>query len=112
METIVVEPLGCGWAVKTDVTANDMIFRSGQDAEASARALAKRLARQGEAVRLKLRLRNSDLSVRMICLPALAEAEPVRLITLPDVAPIPDPGPGSAAGDARTEVRLCHDQPS
>lgn len=83
METISVEPLESGWAVRTDATANDMIFRSGRDAESSARALAERLARQGEAVRLQLRLKHTGGLVRMVALPPLDEMEPVRLIELP-----------------------------
>ncbi len=83
METIRVEPLDGGWAVQTDATANDMIFRSGRDAENSARALAERIARKGEAVRLQLRLRNSDRTVRMIALPPLTESEAVRVIEIP-----------------------------
>lgn len=85
METIVVEPLESGWAVRTDATANEMVFRSGHDAETSARSLAERMARQGEPARLKLRLRGGERTVRMVCLPPLTEDEPVRLITLPDM---------------------------
>ena len=83
METIKVEPLEGGWTVQTDSTANDMVFRSGRDAEGAARALAERIARQGEAVRLQLRLRNSDKTVRMIALPPLTESETVRLVEIP-----------------------------
>lgn len=83
METISVEPLDGGWAVKTDILANEMVFRSGHDAESSARALAERLARQGEPVKLQLRLRHTDRTVRMVALPPLWEQEPVRLIELP-----------------------------
>ena len=83
METISVEPLDGGWAVKTNVVANEMVFRSGHDAETSARALAERLARQGEPVKLQLRLRHTDRTVRMVALPPIHEAEPVRLIELP-----------------------------
>lgn len=87
MESISVEPLEGGWAVRTDATVNPMIFRSGRDAEESARALAQRMARQGEAVRLSLQLRNSGNMVRLIALPPLTETEPVRLIELRSPAP-------------------------
>ena len=86
METIQVEPLDGGWAVTTDATDNPMVFRSGRDAESSARALAERVARQGEAVRLQLRLRHSGKTVRMIALPPLTETGTVRLVQLPDAA--------------------------
>ena len=86
METIRVEPLEGGWAVHTDATANDMIFRSGHDAESSARALAERIARHGEPVRLQLRLRNSDRMVRMIALPPFNDSDPVQLVELPTPA--------------------------
>lgn len=89
METISVEPLDGGWAVKTGGAANEMIFRSGRDAETSARALAERLARLGEPVRLKLRLRHSHETVRLVALPPLDETEPVRLVELPIPAPAP-----------------------
>lgn len=98
METIRVEPLDGGWSVRTDIAANDMIFRSGHDAETSARALAERLARQGETVRLQLRLRNSGKTVRMIALPPLTDAEAVRLVELP--SPI-DPTRSDMAQDPR-----------
>ncbi len=84
MDTISVEPIEGGWAVRTDAVENPMIFRSGHDAETSARALAVRLARQGEPVRLRLSLRQSGRVVRMVCLPPLNDLEPVRLMTLPD----------------------------
>ena len=96
METIVVEPLASGWAVKGCGMANEMVFLSGRDAESSARALAHRVASQGEPVRLKLRLRNSGTEVRMVCLPPLADTEPVRLVTLP----ISSVGETSGASDA------------
>jgi len=86
MESISVEPLEGGWAVHTDATANPMIFRSGRDAEETARALAQRMAPQGETVRLSLRLRNSGNTVRLIVLPPQTEAEPVRLVELPSPA--------------------------
>lgn len=83
MQTISVEPLNGGWAVKAAVAENEMVFRSGHDAETAARALAERLARQGEPVKLKLRLRYADKTVRMVALPPLRDEEPVRLIELP-----------------------------
>ena len=86
METISVEPFDGGWAVTSEIAANEMIFRSGRDAELSARLLAERLARLGETVRLKLRLRDSEMTVRMVALPPLHDHEPVRLVELPPVS--------------------------
>ncbi len=85
METIVVEPLTGGWAVRTDAVANDLVFRSGANAEDAARALAFRLAGAGEPVRLKLKLRNSQVAARFICLPPLSQDEAPRLIDQPDL---------------------------
>ena len=86
METIVVEPLAEGWAIRAPAIANDLIFRTGSSAEDAAKALALRLAGAGEPVRLKLKLRNSDIAARFICLPPLAPDEPPQLVGLPPAA--------------------------
>lgn len=83
METITVEPLAEGWTVHTEGVANDLVFRSGSSAEDAARALAFRLASAGEPVRLKLKLRNSEVVARFICLPPLSADERPRLLGLP-----------------------------
>ena len=87
MDTIVVEPLAECWTVRTDRIANDLVFRTGSLAEQAARALALRLAEAGEPVRLKLRLRDSQLAARFVCLPPLDPTDRARLIDLP---PLPE----------------------
>ncbi|CAN5304731.1 hypothetical protein BH10PSE1_BH10PSE1_13330 [soil metagenome] len=86
MDTIIVEPLSGGWTVRADGVANDQVFRSGADAEDAAKALAFRLAGAGEPVRLKVNLRNSDVTARFLCLPPLDSGERPRLVDLPDLA--------------------------
>ncbi len=94
METIVVEPLTNGWAVCTDAIDNPMVFRSGSAAEDTARALAFKLARSGEPVRLHLKLRNTSTEARFICLPPLDPDAPPHLVSIPDVRqPEPEPEP-------------------
>lgn len=85
METIVVEPLARGWAVRTDTVENPMVFRTGRAAEETARGLAFRLARAGKLVRLRLKLRNSSTEARFVCLPPLEPESPPNLVSLPDV---------------------------
>jgi hypothetical protein len=85
METIVVEPLARGWAVRTDTVDNPMVFRTGRAAEETARGLAFRLAQAGQLVRLRLKLRNSTTEARLVCLPPLDPEAPPSLVNLPDV---------------------------
>lgn len=84
MEKIVVEPLSGGWAVRSDIMDNAMVFRSGSAAEDAARTLALRLARLGEPVKLHLRLRNSATEARFICLPPVDPDAPPNLLPIPD----------------------------
>jgi hypothetical protein len=83
METIQVEPLADGWTVRANAIANDLVFRSGSAAEDAARALAVRMAAAGEPVRLRVRLRNSELAARFVCMPPAGSDELPRLIGLP-----------------------------
>lgn len=85
METIVVDPLARGWAVRTDTVDNPMVFRTGRAAEETARALALRLAQAGSLVRLRLKLRDSSTEARFVCLPPLDPDAAPNLINLPDV---------------------------
>ena len=85
METIVVEPLARGWAVRTDTVENPMVFRTGRAAEETARGLAFRLAQAGKLVRLRLKLRNSSTEARFVCLPPLEPQALPNLVSLPDV---------------------------
>ena len=85
MQTIVVEPLTNGWAVCSAAIDNPMVFRSGSAAEDTARALAFKLAKAGEPVRLLLKLRNTSTELRFVCLPPLDPEAPPNLVGIPDV---------------------------
>jgi hypothetical protein len=67
---ITVSPLGEGWTLRSATLDNDMVFQSGAQAEAAAKALAERLNAAGEAVTLEIRLRDGRLAGRFAC-PAL-----------------------------------------
>jgi hypothetical protein len=69
MERIVVEPLGAGWAVRSDIIDNLMVFRSGGAAERTGRDLARSLALAGEPAEVQLRLKDGAKAARVICLP-------------------------------------------
>jgi len=64
-----VRPLGQGWAVRQDGTANPQVFRSGARAEDAARALGARLARAGCATEVRIFLRDGALAGRFSCPP-------------------------------------------
>lgn len=85
METIVVEPLARGWAVRADAFENPMVFRTGRAAEDTARALAFKLAKAGQLVRLRLKLRDNATEARFVCLPPLKPEATPNLVSLPDV---------------------------
>jgi hypothetical protein len=62
-----IEPLGEGWAVRQDLTANLQMFSSGARAEDAAMVLAKRLALAGQASEISVFLRNGTLAGRFAC---------------------------------------------
>lgn len=69
MECVVVEPLATGWAVRTGVIGNLMVFRSGGAAERAGRTLALALAAAGRAAELHLLLKDGTTAARLVCLP-------------------------------------------
>jgi len=75
MQVIEVAPLDWGWRVSLPALAGDMVFARGGAAESAARRLAARLAGQGLASELKIRLRDGSLAARLVW-PAHAEAGP------------------------------------
>jgi len=83
MDTIVVEPLKGGWSVRADTVANDMVFKSGRQAEDTARALALRLANNGRPVRLTLKIKDGQVAARFVCLPPVGPQTRSRLMELP-----------------------------
>lgn len=59
---ICVAPLGDGWLVRAAGLADDTLFAGGGKAEAAARNLASRVAREGRAAELKIYLRDGSLA--------------------------------------------------
>ncbi|CAN7567590.1 hypothetical protein LJR219_004115 [Phenylobacterium sp. LjRoot219] len=72
MRRIAVTALSDGWKVTIDDIANDMIFRSGRQAERAARKLADRLARAGMESEIQLHLRDGSLAAKFVS-PATAQ---------------------------------------
>lgn len=66
MRLIVVTALPDGWTLTVDNISNDMIFRSGRDAERAARRLADRLARAGVWSEIRLHLKDGSLAARFL----------------------------------------------
>ena len=59
--TIRVEPAAGGWSVKAPIAGYPMMFHSGAQAEAKARALGARLAQDGEDAIVEIRDRRLTL---------------------------------------------------
>lgn len=72
MRRIAVTALSDGWKVTVDDIANDMVFRSGREAERAARKLAARLAGVGVQSEIRLHLRDGTLAAKFLC-PATIE---------------------------------------
>ena len=68
---ITVSPVGDGWNVQPQ-SSEPALFRSGGQAEACARRLARRLADAGRAVTIEIHLRDGRLAGRL-------QFDPVRL---------------------------------
>lgn len=66
MRRITVTALPEGWRLTIDDIANDMIFRSGREAERAARRLADRLARAGVWSEIRLHLKDGSLAARFL----------------------------------------------
>lgn len=60
--SISVSPVGDRWRVRASGIADDVMFSGGATAEAVARALAARSAREGKAAELKIYLRDGTLA--------------------------------------------------
>lgn len=67
MRRIAVTALSDGWKVTVDDIANDMVFRSGREAERAARKLADRLARAGVESEIRLHLKDGTLAGKFVC---------------------------------------------
>jgi hypothetical protein len=68
---IVVEPAGDAWAVRSSLSDNPMLYRTGARAESAARDLAHRLADAGEPVVLEIRLRDGASAGRFLFPPRI-----------------------------------------
>jgi hypothetical protein len=58
---ITVSPAGPGWALQSPGLDGDLVFSSGAKAEAAARRLAQRIAESGDAVELRVVVRDGSL---------------------------------------------------
>ena len=67
VQAITVAPSANGWKVTSDFFKSEMFFRSGARAEAAARRLASRIAAIGEAVEIRIFLRDGSLAGRFVC---------------------------------------------
>jgi hypothetical protein len=61
---ISVAPLGDGWAVRSNVLTDQLVFRHGARAEAAARDLAARAADHGRPAEVAIFLRDGALAGR------------------------------------------------
>ncbi len=61
-----VTPAGEGWAVRSDLLAEDLTFDRGGRAEAAARDLAGRLAREGRSAAVRVFLKDGALAGRIV----------------------------------------------
>ena len=66
MRVIAVTALPDGWKLTIDHISNDLIFRSGREAERAARRLADRLARAGIWSEIRLYLKDGSLAARFL----------------------------------------------
>ena len=66
MRRIAVTALPDGWKLTIDDIANDMVFRSGREAERAARRLADRLERAGVWSDIGLHLKDGSLAARFV----------------------------------------------
>jgi hypothetical protein len=60
--SICVAPLGDDWLVRVSGVADDSVYTGGGMAEAAARDLASRVAREGRSAELKIYLRDGSLA--------------------------------------------------
>lgn len=67
MCVIAVAPAAPGWRLRVDGLANDMMFRSGREAENAARRLASRLAAGGVRSEVRIHLLDGSLAGRFVC---------------------------------------------
>ena len=69
IRTISVQPIGEGWSVTSDAFDADMVFLSGAKAEAAARRMAASMSNGGEAIEIRIFLRDGQLAGRFVTQP-------------------------------------------
>lgn len=74
-QTIEVTPLPSGWAVRSPVLPNDLIFARGSAAEGAARSLAERLSAAGQPVKLTIKLKDGSIAGRFVLPPRASRTE-------------------------------------
>jgi hypothetical protein len=62
--SITIRPIDNAWVVSAKTLGADLFFFSGGRAEATARGLAKRMARAGQAAEVEIVLRNGVVAGR------------------------------------------------
>ncbi len=62
-----------GWSVQGDTLENGMMFLSGAEAEAAARALAQRYSDVGQPTEIEVFLRDGTLAGRYVSVPELGD---------------------------------------
>jgi len=67
MKTVSVLPAETGWIVRSDEIANELVFKAGGRAEATARRLAEALAAGGQPVEIRIHLKSGELAGRFLC---------------------------------------------
>lgn len=82
-QVISVAPTSGGWMVRAELMDAPMAFVSGAKAEAAARRLAARLARDGEPVEVEIYLRDGALAGRFIAAPPSPAPAPSESLTEP-----------------------------
>jgi hypothetical protein len=69
--TISIRAAQDGWSVQGDTLENGMMFLSGAEAEAAARALAQRYSDAGQRTEIRVFLRDGSLAGRYVGVPDL-----------------------------------------
>ncbi len=69
MHSIKVEPSGEGWAVSVEGLAEPQLFRSGREAEQTARSLGEKMAAAGNYTEISIFLRDGTHASRLVCIP-------------------------------------------
>ena len=81
---ILVEPVGEGWSVHSDL-ADELTFQSGRQAELAAKQLGVQIAERGDRAEIIVYLRDGAVAGRFICTPTLRQSSrgaPCRSVSI------------------------------